>query len=150
MIVENIIPRNVNINRGANIIPRNVNINRGCASVDIHIPRDDIFDYYPRRKCYIYIMLYCKIIIKKLKEKSENTIKSCTHSGRIISIQFLFFFFYYSVIVSVCRGPCARGIYSTHGTPSFMHPLWLQKRNSIGLYPALILRLSALSKGVGH
>ena len=27
------------------------------------------------------------------------------------------FYTHYSVIVSVCRGPCARGIYSTHGTP---------------------------------
>ena len=42
---------------------------------------------------------------------------------------------HYSVIVSVCRGPCARGIYSTHGTPSFMHPLWLQKRNSGCILP---------------
>ena len=27
----------------------------------------------------------------------------------------------FSVIVTVCRGPGALGIYSTHGTPSFMH-----------------------------
>ena len=40
-----------------------------------------------------------------------------------------------SVIVTVCRGPCALGIYSTHGTPSFMHPLWLQKRNSGCILP---------------
>ena len=44
MIVENIIPRNVIINRGA--------------SVDNHIPRDDIFDYHPLRKCNIYIYLH--------------------------------------------------------------------------------------------
>ena len=31
-----------------NIIPRNMIINLGCASVDNHIPRDDIFDYAPR------------------------------------------------------------------------------------------------------
>ena len=36
-----------------NIIPRNMIINLGCASVDIHIPRDDIFDYHPRRECNI-------------------------------------------------------------------------------------------------
>ena len=29
------------------IIPRNMIINLGCASVDNHIPRDDIFDYHP-------------------------------------------------------------------------------------------------------
>ena len=39
-----------------NIIPRNMIINLGCASVDNHIPRDDIFDYHPRRECYIYIV----------------------------------------------------------------------------------------------
>ena len=32
-------------------------INLGCASVDNHIPRDDIFDYHPRRECNIYIIL---------------------------------------------------------------------------------------------
>ena len=40
-----------------NIIPRNMIINLGCASVDNHIPQDDIFDYHPRRECNIYIML---------------------------------------------------------------------------------------------
>ena len=30
-----------------NIIPRNVIINRGAAEVDNHISRDDIFDYHP-------------------------------------------------------------------------------------------------------
>ena len=39
-----------------NIIPRNMIINLGCASVDNHIPRDDIFDYHPRRECNIYII----------------------------------------------------------------------------------------------
>ena len=39
-----------------NIIPRNVIINLGCASVDNHIPRDDIFDYHPRGECNIYII----------------------------------------------------------------------------------------------
>ena len=41
----------------ANIIPRNMIINLGCASVDNHIPRDDIFDYHPLRECNIYIIL---------------------------------------------------------------------------------------------
>ena len=39
-----------------NIIPRNVIISLGCASVDNHIPLDDIFDYHPRRECNIYII----------------------------------------------------------------------------------------------
>ena len=39
-----------------NIMPRNMIINLGCASVDNHIPRDDIFDYHPIRECNIYII----------------------------------------------------------------------------------------------
>ena len=39
-----------------NIIPRNMIINLGCASVDNHIPRDDIFHYHPIRECNIYIL----------------------------------------------------------------------------------------------
>ena len=49
-------------------------INLGCASVDNHIPRDDIFDYHPLRECNIYIvymLLYhsqmgCHVIINIL------------------------------------------------------------------------------------
>ena len=37
----------------------------------------------------------------------------------------------FSVIMSVCRGPGAQGIYSAHGTPSFMHPLWLHNNKGI-------------------
>ena len=40
-----------------NIITRNVIINRGAAEVDNHISRDDIFDYYPRRECNIYFII---------------------------------------------------------------------------------------------
>ena len=40
----------------ANIIPRNMIINLGFASVDNHIPRDDIFDYHPLRECNIFII----------------------------------------------------------------------------------------------
>ena len=39
-----------------NIISRNVIINRGAAEVDNPILRDDIFDYHPRRECNIYII----------------------------------------------------------------------------------------------
>ena len=40
-----------------NIILRNVFINRGAAEVDNHISRDDIFDYHPSRKCNIYFII---------------------------------------------------------------------------------------------
>ena len=40
-----------------NIIPRNVIINRGAAEVDNHISRDDIFDYHPSSKCNIYFII---------------------------------------------------------------------------------------------
>ena len=33
----------------------------GWASVDNHIPRDDIFDYHPLRECNIYIILLVNI-----------------------------------------------------------------------------------------
>ena len=40
-----------------NIIPRNVIINRGAAEVDNHISRDDIFDYHPLRERNIYFII---------------------------------------------------------------------------------------------
>ena len=40
-----------------NIISRNVIINRGEAEVDNHISRDDIFDYHHSRKCNIYFII---------------------------------------------------------------------------------------------
>ena len=40
-----------------NIIPRNVIINRGAAKVDNRISRDDIFDYHPSRECDIYFII---------------------------------------------------------------------------------------------
>ena len=40
-----------------NIIPRNVIINRGAAEVYNHISRDDIFDYHRSRKCNIYFII---------------------------------------------------------------------------------------------
>ena len=40
-----------------NIIPRKVIINRGAAEVDNHIPRDDIFDYHPLGECNIYFII---------------------------------------------------------------------------------------------
>ena len=43
-----------------NIIPRNMIINIGCASVDNHIPGDDIFDYHSIRECNIYIIYHAQ------------------------------------------------------------------------------------------
>ena len=40
-----------------NIIPRNVIINRGAAEVDYHISRDEFFDYHPLKNV-IFILLY--------------------------------------------------------------------------------------------
>ena len=40
-----------------NIIPRNVIINRGVAEVDNYISRDDIFDYHPLGECNIYFII---------------------------------------------------------------------------------------------
>ena len=40
-----------------NIIPRNMIINRGAAEVDNHILRDDFFDYQPLKNV-IFILLY--------------------------------------------------------------------------------------------
>ena len=40
-----------------NIISRNVIINRGAAEVDNHISRDNIFDFHPIRECNIYFII---------------------------------------------------------------------------------------------
>ena len=40
-----------------NIIPRNVIINRGAAEVDNQFSRDDICDYHPLRECNIYFII---------------------------------------------------------------------------------------------
>ena len=40
-----------------NIIPRNMIIHRGAAEVDNHISRDEIFDYHPLRECNIYFII---------------------------------------------------------------------------------------------
>ena len=40
-----------------NIIPMNMIINRGAAEVDNHISRDDIFNYHPFRECNIYFII---------------------------------------------------------------------------------------------
>ena len=56
-----------------NIIPRNMIINLGCASVDNHIPRDDIFDYHHIREGNIYI-IYFIIFLKFWTGQSVLTV----------------------------------------------------------------------------
>ena len=40
-----------------NIIPRNVIINRDAPEVDNHISRDNIFDFHPLRERYVYFIV---------------------------------------------------------------------------------------------
>ena len=40
-------------------------INLGCASVDNHIPWDDIFDYHPLRECNIYIISLVAFLLSR-------------------------------------------------------------------------------------
>ena len=62
-----------------NIIPRNMIINLGCASVDYHIPRDDIFDYHPIRECNIYIILKNLKLRKNIKNILIKLISATDH-----------------------------------------------------------------------
>ena len=56
-------------------------INLSCASVDDHIPRDDIFDYHPRRECNLYIIFQPENICYDADWKLRNNkIKSTTLS----------------------------------------------------------------------
>ena len=65
-----------------NIIPRNVIINRGAAEVDSHISSDDIFDYHPRRDCNIYFIipnrtlypLFSEVLLFRGEERSKGKI----------------------------------------------------------------------------
>ena len=47
-------------------------INLGCASVDNHIPRDDIFDYHPLRECNIYIIS----VVRLMRNADARTVRS--------------------------------------------------------------------------
>ena len=46
-------------------------INLGSASIDNHIPRDDILDYHPRRECNINIIL--AIVCMSFSEFSSDS-----------------------------------------------------------------------------
>ena len=60
-----------------NIIPRNVIINRGAAEVDNHISRDDIFDYHPRGEYNIYFII---------PNRTRGSIRRRCSSGRYYKI----------------------------------------------------------------
>ena len=45
-----------------NIIPRKVIINRGVAEVDYHISRDDIFDLHPLKNV-MFVLLYRTLLL---------------------------------------------------------------------------------------
>ena len=64
-------------------------INLGCASIDNHIPRDDIFDYHPLRECNIYILSHIRDTICRDNPKSAYAISSfppCREGNRNVSI----------------------------------------------------------------
>ena len=61
-----------------NIIPRNMIINLGGASVDNHIPRDDIFDYHPIRECNIYILSPCDNFDYHMRAAEARTVRLLT------------------------------------------------------------------------
>ena len=70
-----------------NIIPRNLIINLGCASVDNHIPRDDIFDYHPRRECNIYI-IYIFLCLDDFNHLQKiKYVEYLFHSETLINLQ---------------------------------------------------------------
>ena len=64
-----------------NIIPRNMIINLGCASVNNHIPRDDIFDYHHIREGNIYIVSHVWESVFSDNPKSPYAIHSMPPAG---------------------------------------------------------------------
>ena len=66
-----------------NIILRNMIINRGTAEVDNHISRDDFFDHHPVRECNIYSIIANKTLrfptMWYLREK-QRLRPACTHA----------------------------------------------------------------------
>ena len=61
--------------------------------------------------------------------------------------------FFFSVIVMMCRGPGAQGIYSTHGTPNIAHrtPAAEDKlcvEIDHGIFPTIILLLPLTQEGL--
>ena len=118
---------------------------------NIHVKLCEILDQLFGRRCCLKENVY---------RGRTTEYRRPTHTGRRpITIphtknehpyfMLLALYHHISVIVTVCRGPCALGIYSTHGIPSFMHPLWLLKRNSGCILP-LSYAYFALSESVGH
>ena len=65
-------------------------INLGCASVDNHIPRDDIFDYHPLRECDIYIIcnnIDKPLMVYRFMGNVMTFITTLRHNDKIIAFQ---------------------------------------------------------------
>ena len=62
-----------------------MNINRGLAKFDIHIRRDDIFDYHTFRKCNIYLIIPNTILLDFLLTVKAATLIFISGCGSAIS-----------------------------------------------------------------
>ena len=72
-----------------NIIPRNVIINRGAAEVDNHISRDDFFRLAPSQECYIYFIILN--IIPLFSNPGERSFKDNAMCKKVRMIEIIFF-----------------------------------------------------------
>ena len=68
-------------------------INLGCASVDNHIPRDDIFDYRPRRECNIYIIYVGSDHFFWVKVLNFNIFSGFQKNKYFLGVKILWIFF---------------------------------------------------------
>ena len=71
-----------------NIIPRNVIINRGAAEVDNHISRDDFFRLAPSQECYIYFII--PNIIPLFSNHGERSFKDNAMCKKVRMIEIIF------------------------------------------------------------
>ena len=65
-------------------------INLGCASVDNHIPRDDIFDYHPIRECNIYILLLLLLLLLYTQEVKLKDFQFKINNHILVTKSFLY------------------------------------------------------------
>ena len=72
-----------------NIIPRNVIINRGAAEVDNHISRDDFFRLAPSQECYIYFIIPNSIPL--FSNHGERSFKNSAMCKKVRMIEIISF-----------------------------------------------------------
>ena len=72
-----------------NIIPRNVIINRGAAEVDNHISSVDFFQLAPSQECYIYFII--PNIIPLFSNHGERSFKDNAMCKKVRMIEIIFF-----------------------------------------------------------